>query len=246
MSLYDGWHELYKRSEVKITYINDTERALITVHHIQKWRNLLSCYSSKQIRFNLLQYNGEQCLTGNISETKPVRIHVPWQHLMQYSICWSSQMHSRGSRHLQFPYNFPSVPIIYRRNRWVINLIRYGSATYIWLIDMTKLGKTNVLLKNLSLVSESFQQFGKGLDTKANILITILALVVTCHHTTWHHSLEDTTHVPRPLICNGSSLTIVNIIYHMQNVPIIYYVCSGFTVYYVCIYTDTYYLPKYI
>ena len=37
----------------------------------------------------------------------------------------------------------------------------------------------SLVLKNLSLVSESFQQFGKGLDTKANILITILALVVT-------------------------------------------------------------------
>ena len=62
-------HELCKRSEVKITYINDTERTLMSVHQIQKWRNLLSCDSSKQIRFNLLQYNGDQCLTGNTSET---------------------------------------------------------------------------------------------------------------------------------------------------------------------------------
>ena len=42
-----------------------TERALMSVNQIQKWRNLLSCYSSRQIRFNLLQYNGYQCLTGN-------------------------------------------------------------------------------------------------------------------------------------------------------------------------------------
>ena len=65
MSFYDGWHELYKRSEVKTTYINDTERALMSVHQIQKWGNVLSCDSSKQIRFNLLQYNGDQCLTCN-------------------------------------------------------------------------------------------------------------------------------------------------------------------------------------
>ena len=32
MSLYDGLHELYKRSEVTIKYINDTERALMSVH----------------------------------------------------------------------------------------------------------------------------------------------------------------------------------------------------------------------
>ena len=58
----------------------------------------------------------------------------------------------------------------------MINLIRYGSTTYILLIDMTKAfginvskalqqswkdGSTNVVLRNLSLVSESFQQFGK-------------------------------------------------------------------------------------
>ena len=55
--------ELYKRSEVKTTYKNNTERALMSVHQIQKWRNVLSCDSSKQIRFNLLQYNGDQCLT---------------------------------------------------------------------------------------------------------------------------------------------------------------------------------------
>ena len=65
MSLYDGWHELHKISEVKITYTHDTERALMSVHQIQKWRNMLLCYSSKQIRFNLLQYNGDQWLTGN-------------------------------------------------------------------------------------------------------------------------------------------------------------------------------------
>ena len=109
-------------------------------------------------------------------------------------------MHSRGSRHIQFPFC------------------------------------NSLVLNNLSLVSESFQQFGKGLDTKANILITILALVVTfiywiyfmcipcadaflgfalkCANlllhatsTTWHHSLEATTHVTSPLVYNGSSLT---------------------------------------
>ena len=162
------------------------------IWHIQKWRNLLSCDSSKKILFNLLQYNGDQCLTGNTSETKHVRIHVPWQHLRHYSICWSTPVHSRGSRHIQFPFC------------------------------------NSLVLKNLSLVSESFQQFGKGLDTKANILITILALVtfiyliyfmcipcadafigfaLKCANTTWHHSLEATTHVTSPLVYNGSSLT---------------------------------------
>ena len=55
MSLYDGWHELYKGSEEKSTHVNDTERTLMSVHQIQKWRNLLSCDSSKQIWFNVLQ-----------------------------------------------------------------------------------------------------------------------------------------------------------------------------------------------
>ena len=69
---------------------------------------LLIRYKSGGICYLVIQASKSDSIyysTMDISvlQVTPIRIHVPWQHLRQYSICWSTQMHSRGIRHIQFP-----------------------------------------------------------------------------------------------------------------------------------------------